>query len=102
VTDVPLLLSYYEGKLSLLLRISQTRLGASYVTNAGLFQAVQESGLFSVDPDLGIGKYPSLSLLILAKANRDRQFRRAQEVLRTSFVGYPCHFIRCSEQGPAE
>lgn len=58
--DVPLLLSYYEGKLSLLLRISQTRLGASYVINAGLIQAVQESGLFAVDPDLGIGRCSNL------------------------------------------
>ena len=61
VTDVPLLLSYYKGKLSLLLRISQTRLGAGLLFDAGLFQAVQESGLFSVDPDIGIGKLASQS-----------------------------------------
>lgn len=54
--DVSLLLSYYETKLSLLLTISQSRAGAIHVANAGLFQAVRASGLFSVDPDLGIGK----------------------------------------------
>ncbi|KAI9716272.1 MAG: hypothetical protein M1812_005497 [Candelaria pacifica] len=52
--DVPLLLSYYEAKLLLLLRISQTRLGATHILNAGLFQSVRESKLVSVDPDLGI------------------------------------------------
>jgi hypothetical protein len=26
--------------------------------NAGLFQAVRVSGLFSVDPDIGVGKFP--------------------------------------------
>ncbi|KAI9837296.1 MAG: hypothetical protein M1819_000370 [Sarea resinae] len=52
--DVPLLLSYYKAKLSLLLRISQTRVGAAAVINAGLFQSVRESQLFSVDPDLGL------------------------------------------------
>ena len=55
--DVSLLLSYYEIKLSLLLTISQTRPGAIHVANAGLFQAVRASDLFSVDPDLGIGRW---------------------------------------------
>lgn len=54
--DVSLQLAYYETKLSLLLTISQTRAGAIHVANAGLFQAVRASGLFSVDPDLGIGR----------------------------------------------
>ncbi|KAI9703133.1 MAG: hypothetical protein M1836_007698 [Candelina mexicana] len=54
VQDVRLLLSYYEAKLLLLLRIAQTRLGATQVLNAGLFQSVRESKLVSVDPDLGI------------------------------------------------
>ena len=53
--DIPMLLSYYEAKLSLLLTLSQTRAGAIQIANAGLFQAVRNSGLFSVDPDLGIG-----------------------------------------------
>lgn len=56
VTDVPILLSYYETKLSLLLSISQTRAGAVHVMNSGLFQAVRGSGLFSVDPDIGVGE----------------------------------------------
>ncbi|KAI4280139.1 MAG: hypothetical protein L6R38_004685 [Xanthoria sp. 2 TBL-2021] len=52
--DIPLLLSYYNSKLSLLLTLSQTRPGATQVINAGLFQTIRDSGLFSVDPDLGI------------------------------------------------
>ena len=55
-TDIPLLMSYYESKMSLLLTISQTRTGAIYVMNAGLFHAVRTSGLFSVDPDIGVGE----------------------------------------------
>ncbi|KAI4243829.1 MAG: hypothetical protein L6R42_010621, partial [Xanthoria sp. 1 TBL-2021] len=43
-------------KLSLLLTLSQTRPGATQVINAGLFQTIRDSGLFSVDPDLGICK----------------------------------------------
>jgi nuclear pore complex protein Nup205 len=53
--QVPVLLSYYDASLSLLLRICQTRLGAAYVLNAGLFQSIRESNLFSVDPDIGLG-----------------------------------------------
>ena len=56
VTDIPILLSYYETKLSLLLSISQSRTGAVHVMNSGLFQAVRGSGLFSVDPDIGVGE----------------------------------------------
>ncbi|KAL8736026.1 MAG: hypothetical protein Q9166_000588 [cf. Caloplaca sp. 2 TL-2023] len=52
--DVPLLLSYYESKLALLLTLSQTRPGAAQIINAGLFQTIRDSGLFSVDPDLGL------------------------------------------------
>ena len=54
-TDIPLLLFCYESKLSLLLTVSHSRTGANHVTNAGLFEAVRDSGLFSVDPDLGLG-----------------------------------------------
>ena len=42
-----------------MLRFSQTRFGAGLLFDAGLFQAVQESGLFSVDPDIGIGMVAS-------------------------------------------
>ncbi|KAL8703540.1 MAG: hypothetical protein Q9201_003297, partial [Fulgogasparrea decipioides] len=52
--DIPLLLAYYDSKLALLLTISQTRPGATQVVSAGLFQTIRDSGLLSVDPDLGI------------------------------------------------
>jgi hypothetical protein len=54
--DVPALLNYHNACLALLLRVSQSRLGASQVLNAGLFKAVRDSQLFSADPDIGIGK----------------------------------------------
>lgn len=53
--DIPLLLSYYESKFSLLLSIAQGREGAIKVMNSGLFQSIRASGLFLVDPDIGIG-----------------------------------------------
>lgn len=52
--QVPVLLSYYDASLALLVRIAQTRLGAAYVLNAGLFPAVRESRIFAVDPDIGL------------------------------------------------
>ena len=55
-TDIPLLLTFYESKLALLLTVSQSRVGAMHVINAGFFPAVRASGLFSVDPDIGVGK----------------------------------------------
>jgi nuclear pore complex protein Nup205 len=48
-------LSYFKAKLALLLKISQTRFGANAIINVGLFQSIRESGLFSMDPDLGAG-----------------------------------------------
>ncbi|KAI9775555.1 MAG: hypothetical protein M1839_001033 [Geoglossum umbratile] len=76
-SDIPLLFSYYEAKLSLLLRISQTRAGATYVLNAGLFQSVRDSQLFSIDPDLGLDidnsealkKYYNLLLAVVRVIN---------------------------------
>ena len=53
--DVAQLLSYYDASLSLLLRVSQTRLGATHVLNAGLFVAIRDSGIFGADPDIGLG-----------------------------------------------
>ncbi|KAL8710032.1 MAG: hypothetical protein Q9220_005303 [cf. Caloplaca sp. 1 TL-2023] len=53
-SDTSLMLTYYESKFTLLLTLSQTRHGATQIINAGLFQMVRESGLFAVDPDLGI------------------------------------------------
>ncbi|KAL8942978.1 MAG: hypothetical protein Q9216_001334 [Gyalolechia sp. 2 TL-2023] len=52
--ETPLLLAYYDSKLALLLTLSQTRHGATQIVNGGLFQMIRDSGLFSVDPDLGI------------------------------------------------
>ncbi|KAF2011390.1 hypothetical protein BU24DRAFT_376521 [Aaosphaeria arxii CBS 175.79] len=53
-SQTPLLLSYYDASLALLLRICQTRLGAAYVLNAGFFPAIRESRIFDVDPDIGL------------------------------------------------
>ncbi|KAG0648998.1 Nuclear pore [Hyphodiscus hymeniophilus] len=52
--DVPLQLSYCHTRLLLLRNISQTRYGATAVLNAGLFNAIQISGLFATDTDLGV------------------------------------------------
>lgn len=52
--DVPSLLVYYDCQLSLLLTISHDKAGAALLMDAGLFNAVRSSGLFSVDPDIGI------------------------------------------------
>ncbi|TVY93840.1 Nucleoporin [Lachnellula willkommii] len=54
IEHVDLQLSYCNAKLALLLQIAQTRFGAATVLNAGLFHAIKESGLFVVDPDLGV------------------------------------------------
>ncbi|KAL8821845.1 MAG: hypothetical protein Q9223_000203 [Gallowayella weberi] len=71
--DIPVLLTNYNTKLALLLTLSQTRPGATHVLNAGLFQTIRNSGLFSVDPDLGIeidnpnalAKYYTLLLAVI-------------------------------------
>lgn len=55
-----MLLAYNDAKLSLLLRLSQSKLGAAQVMNAGLFQAIRASGLFALDPDLGLGMLVSM------------------------------------------
>lgn len=56
-TEVNALISAYTATLTLLLCLSRSRQGATEVMNAGLFQAVRESGLFTTDPDLGFGKF---------------------------------------------
>lgn len=53
--DTDMQLSYCHAKLALLLQISQTRLGSVAVLNAGLLHSVKVSGLFTIDPDLGVG-----------------------------------------------
>jgi nuclear pore complex protein Nup205 len=75
--QVPVLLSYYDASLALLLRICQSRLGAAYVLNAGLFPAIRDSHIFSVDPDIGLEfddanalkKYYELMLAVLRVIN---------------------------------
>lgn len=75
--QVSTLLSYYDASLALLLRICQTRLGAAYVLNAGLFQSIRESRIFDVDPDIGLEfdnpnalkKYYDLMLAVLRVIN---------------------------------
>ncbi|RDW88663.1 hypothetical protein BP6252_00695 [Coleophoma cylindrospora] len=52
--DTPIQLAYCNARLSLLLQICQTRQGATVVLNAGLFRAIRASGLFAIDPDLGV------------------------------------------------
>lgn len=47
---------YCKAKLSLLLQIAQTRYGAMHILNARLFRSVKNSGLFLVDPYLGMGE----------------------------------------------
>ncbi|KAF1947571.1 hypothetical protein EJ02DRAFT_392099 [Clathrospora elynae] len=75
--QVPVLLSYYDASLALLLRTCQSRLGAAYVLNAGLFPAIRESHIFAVDPDIGLEfddpdalrKYYELMLAVLRVIN---------------------------------
>lgn len=47
-------LPHQDAAVALLLSIAQTRHGATQVVNSGLFQAIQASGLFSADPDVGL------------------------------------------------
>jgi nuclear pore complex protein Nup205 len=71
------LLSYYDASLALLLRICQSRLGAAYVLNAGLFLSIRDSQIFAVDPDIGLEfddpkalkKYYELMLSVLRVIN---------------------------------
>jgi nuclear pore complex protein Nup205 len=75
--QVSVLLSHYDASLALLLRISQSRLGAAHVLNAGLFAKIRASGLFATDADIGLGlddsdalgKYHALMLSVLRVVN---------------------------------
>lgn len=84
--DVPLLLSFYEIKLALLVTISQSRVGAVHVMNAGLFPAIRASGLFSVDPDIGVGKFHRAMYLEHTDMSRNRQSGGASQVLQATAV----------------
>ncbi|KAJ2976011.1 hypothetical protein NUW58_g8198 [Xylaria curta] len=46
--------NYLNAKLVLLLQLCQTRPGAKYVLHANLFRAVDQSGLFTADPELQV------------------------------------------------
>ena len=77
VLDVSLLLLQYKCKLSLLLTISQSRPGATEVLNAGLFPAIRAAGIFSVDPDVGLGRSSHLQLSTRANCVRNGQYSSA-------------------------
>ena len=62
--------------------------------NSGLFQAVRGSGLFSVDPDIGVGECRSSFEYIHSNKFRDRQSRGTIEILQASIVHNPCDYRR--------
>ncbi|KAI8634757.1 nucleoporin Nup186/Nup192/Nup205 [Xylariaceae sp. FL1651] len=45
---------YLNAKLALLLQLCQTRNGAKYVLHANIFRTIDQSGLFTVDPELQV------------------------------------------------
>lgn len=45
---------YENAKLALLLQLCQTRDGAKHVLHSNLFRAIDQSGLFSADPELQV------------------------------------------------
>ncbi|KAI1771337.1 nucleoporin Nup186/Nup192/Nup205 [Hypoxylon cercidicola] len=54
--------NYLRAKLTLLLQLCQTREGAKNVLHANLFSAIEQSGLFSVDPELQVNSSDSKAL----------------------------------------
>ncbi|POS87792.1 hypothetical protein EPUL_001653 [Erysiphe pulchra] len=54
IEDTDIYLSYCHAKFALLQEISQNRFGATAVCNVDIFNAIEDSGLFAVDPDLGV------------------------------------------------
>ncbi|KAI1484096.1 nucleoporin Nup186/Nup192/Nup205 [Daldinia eschscholtzii] len=54
--------NYLNAKLALLLQLCQTREGAKYVLHANLFRTIEQSGLFSVDPELQVDSTDSRGL----------------------------------------
>lgn len=52
--DISSILLFYKTSLSLLLRITQTRLGATAALSASLFNAIRDSQIFAADPDIGL------------------------------------------------
>ncbi|KAF3063540.1 hypothetical protein GL218_01126 [Daldinia childiae] len=54
--------NYLNAKLALLLQLCQTREGAKNVLHANLFRTIQQSGLFSADPELQVDSTDSRGL----------------------------------------
>lgn len=54
--------NYIDAKLALLLQLCQTREGAKNVLHANLFRAIEQSGLFSVDPELQVDSTDSKAM----------------------------------------
>jgi nuclear pore complex protein Nup205 len=116
---VPALLASYDASLALLLRICQSRLGAAYVLNAGLFLALRDSRIFAVDPDIGLefddpralGKYYGLMLAVLRVVNaavvargrqNDQTVFQAREFLRENRHSMVAVFKRSVNAGNTE
>lgn len=55
--------------MSLLLQVSRTRSGAAQILEAGLLQAISDSGLFVIDTDVGFGRANPLPPGISAHPN---------------------------------
>lgn len=117
--QVSSLLSYYDASLALLLRISQSRLGAAYVLNAGLFPAIRDSQIFAVDPDIGLEfdnpnalkKYYELMLSVLRVINaaviargrqNDQTVFQAREFLKENRHSMVAIFKRSINVGSGE
>ncbi|KAF1922872.1 uncharacterized protein M421DRAFT_426491 [Didymella exigua CBS 183.55] len=117
--QVSSLLSYYEASLALLLRIAQSRLGAAYVLNAGLFPAIRDSQIFAVDPDIGLEfdnpnalkKYYELMLSVLRVVNaaviargrqNDQMVFQAREFLKENRQSMVAVFKRSINVGGGE
>jgi nuclear pore complex protein Nup205 len=117
--QVSSLLSYHDANLALLLRISQSRLGAAYVLNAGLFPAVRDSQIFAVDPDIGLEfddpnalkKYYELMLSVLRVINaaviargrqNDQTVFQAREFLKENRPSMVAVFKRSVNVGGGE
>lgn len=52
--DLVMTLSYIHAALAMLLRVAQTQEGVQLILNSSFFSAVEESRLFSTDPDIGL------------------------------------------------
>jgi nuclear pore complex protein Nup205 len=71
VLDVPIIVAYHNACLAVVLRIAQTRPGAVLIFNGGIFSAVEESEIFAMDPDVGLGEFSIAALQILTQTDID-------------------------------